>query len=178
MAVIWRAKDPFLAPPVKGVRWISVELLSLNIVFTNFFQPYLSLLFQVMSAYDADGIDDDDAVPAPPAAAAAYDADGIDDDDGPPPGQVAAAVALAAKNENAKGSSTRVPTLQDVLTAEHSFGVLGLPVPSWDELGAPLWPVSEQDVKNAFKTMSIVTHPDKNVKQAQQAEEVGALFAF
>jgi curved DNA-binding protein CbpA len=61
-------------------------------------------------------------------------------------------------------------TLDDVLNASNTFGAMGVPVPEWDELGAPVWLVSDAELKMAFKKMSILTHPDKNRDRAEEAQ--------
>jgi curved DNA-binding protein CbpA len=95
----------------------------------------------------ADDIDDD-----------VDDVDGVDDIDDTPP---------APKEDPSKPKKM---TLDDVLNAANSFAAMGLPVPEWDELGAPVWPVNDAELKAAFKKMSILTHPDKNTGRVEEAK--------
>lgn len=40
--------------------------------------------------------------------------------------------------------------------------MLGLPDPTSDELGRPVWPCSAADVSRAYRRLSVTVHPDKN----------------
>jgi len=53
-------------------------------------------------------------------------------------------------------------TVQSVVDAKDHFEVLRLPRPTSDDFGRMQWPVSIAMIKKHFRTMSLVTHPDKN----------------
>lgn len=40
--------------------------------------------------------------------------------------------------------------------------MLGLPDPTSDELGRPVWPCTAADVSRAYRRLSVSVHPDKN----------------
>jgi len=63
-------------------------------------------------------------------------------------------------------------TLYKLLEARDEFEMLNLPVPSWDELGSPIWGVSEDDIKAACKKSQLLAHPDKNVAHEELAARV------
>lgn len=58
-------------------------------------------------------------------------------------------------------------TVQSVVDAKDHFEVLRLPRPSSDDFGRMQWPVSIALLKKHFRTMSLVTHPDKNPDETQ-----------
>ncbi|MEW5315746.1 MAG: hypothetical protein WDW38_007152 [Sanguina aurantia] len=42
------------------------------------------------------------------------------------------------------------------------FRMLGLPDPTSDELGRPVWPCTAAEVSRAYRRLSVTVHPDKN----------------
>ena len=52
------------------------------------------------------------------------------------------------------------------------YRLLELPHPTVDALGRPAWPCSSSDVSKAYRKLSALVHPDKNLSpDARQAFE-------
>lgn len=62
--------------------------------------------------------------------------------------------------------------LQRLLDAPNEFEMLNLAVPGWDELGDPIWGVTDEELKAACKKCLLLAHPDKNVSQEELAARV------
>jgi hypothetical protein len=54
----------------------------------------------------------------------------------------------------------------------HAARLLQLPAPDADELGRPVWEVTDSEISKAYRRLSVLVHPDKNPgPEARQAFE-------
>ncbi|GMH38178.1 hypothetical protein BSKO_06062 [Bryopsis sp. KO-2023] len=60
----------------------------------------------------------------------------------------------------------------EALREKNYFRILGLELPTVDELGNPCWPCTSKDVSRAYRRISLAVHPDKNpTEEARKAFE-------
>jgi len=67
---------------------------------------------------------------------------------------------------SAPAAESQSSVLNKLIACKNELEILDLPVPTWDELGSPVWVVTELEIKAACKRRLLLAHPDKN--QAHQ----------
>lgn len=72
------------------------------------------------------------------------------------------------------GDITPEQAVKNVVDAKDHFEVLRLPPPVLNDIGQTLWPVMNKQLKEHFKQLSLLTHPDKhpNLEDAGRAFEI------